>query len=244
MVVVSAAVLLASASFGDDARPRVILYRNDALTVRVDGVKNSEILDEVARQSGAEIRGELRTTRDVSADFESIPLPQAFARVFGDQNFALVYDRRGGLKAVLLLHAAQGSSAVTRVRRPAPFPGTLGPLLNSHPPIPVAGVVAEALGAKTATFAQLIDLSLNHDSAAVRAGALQTGMAAIEGEPPLSMALATELNRADSKQLVVLLRAAARDQAEEVALNMLRETHSAEVRVKASSVLQQLRFGN
>jgi len=40
MVVVSAAALLASASFGDDARPRVIRYRDDALTVRVDGVKN------------------------------------------------------------------------------------------------------------------------------------------------------------------------------------------------------------
>jgi hypothetical protein len=69
-------------------------------------------------------------------------------------------------------------------------------------------------------------------------------MAAIEGEPPLFTALATELNKADSAQLVVLLRAAARDQAEEVALNMLRETHSAEVRVKASAVLQQLRSGD
>jgi len=244
MVVVSAAALLASASFGDDARPRVIRYRDDALTVRVDGVKNSEILDEVARQSVAEIRGELRTTRDVSADFESIPLPQAFARVFGDQNFALVYDRGGALKAVLLLHGAQGPSAVMRVKRPALFPGTLAPLLNSHPPIPVTGAVAEALGAKSATFSQLVDLTLNHDSAAVRAEALRTGMAVIEGEPPLSMALTTELNRADSAQLVMLLRAAARDQAEEVALNMLRETHSAEVRVKATAVLQQLRSGD
>ncbi|HLY38972.1 MAG TPA: hypothetical protein VKU61_13100 [Candidatus Binatia bacterium] len=185
----------------------------------------------------------------MSAEFESIPLPQAFARLFGDQNFALVYDRRGGLKTVLLLDVSQASDAVVRAtaavrKRAAAFPGSLTALLNGHPPVPVAGVVAEALGSNKATFSQLLDLSLHDDSATIRAEALRTGMAAIEGEPPLFSALATELNKADSAQLGVLLRAAARDQAEEVAANVMRDARTAEVRAKASSVLQQLRAGN
>ena len=248
-VFVLAAMLLPTASFGGDARPDVIRYHDDALTVRVDGMKNSEILDEVARQSGAEIRGQLRTTRDVSAEFDSIPLPQAFARLFGDQNFALVYDRRGGLKTVLLLDVSQGSDALVRARvatrkRAAAFPGSLTALLNGHPPVPVSGVVAEALGSNKATFSQLLDLSLHDDSATIRAEAVRTGMAAIEGEPPLFTALSTELDKADSAQLGLLLRAAARDQAEEIAANVMRDARTAEVRAKASSVLQQLRAGN
>ena len=123
----------------------LIAYSNDALTVRLSGVQNSDILAELARQSGAEIRGQVREPREVTADFESVPLPEALARLLGEQNFALVYGKGGRLKAVRLLGGDQlGAPASPTITVPpaapgAPFPGSLPELIDRHPPAPVAG---------------------------------------------------------------------------------------------------------
>ncbi|TMB19429.1 MAG: hypothetical protein E6J59_12000 [Deltaproteobacteria bacterium] len=90
-----------NARAADDAPVPLIAYSNDALTVRLSGVQNSDILAELARQSGAEIRGQVREPREVTADFESVPLPEALARLLGEQNFALVYGKGGRLKAAV-----------------------------------------------------------------------------------------------------------------------------------------------
>src|SRR5205809_4410602 len=97
-----------NARAADDGPVPLIHYSNDALTVRLSGVQNSDILAELARQSGAEIRGQVREPREVTADFESVPLPEALARLLGEQDSALVYGEVGRLKAVRLLGGDQG----------------------------------------------------------------------------------------------------------------------------------------
>ena len=232
----------------EDAPAPLIRYSNDALTVRLTGVPNSEILEELARQSGAEVRGQVREPREVTADFESVPLPEALARLLGEQNFALVYRKGGRLKAVRLLGADQvAAGAPTTTTLPAapgaPFPGSLPELIDRHPPVPVAGPLADALGAQSATLRQLLDLSLHHSDPAVRAEAVRTGMATLEAEPELRSAVVSEVNNADSAFLSALLRTSASEQAEDVAMQVLRDSHAAEIRVKALSVLQRLRAG-
>src|SRR5438093_8155088 len=119
-----------NARAADDAPVPLIAYSNDALTVRLSGVQNSDILQELARQSGAEIRGDVREAREVTADFQSVPLPEALARLLGEQDFALVYGKGGRLKAVRLLggsRAGAPSSPTTTVppaAAVAPFPGS------------------------------------------------------------------------------------------------------------------------
>src|SRR5213593_2877685 len=83
-----------SARAVDDAPTEpLIRYSNDTLTVRLNGVPTSKVLEELARESGAAIRGQVRVPRDVTADFEAVPLPEALARLPGDQDFALVYGK-------------------------------------------------------------------------------------------------------------------------------------------------------
>ena len=106
-IVLAAMLSWRNARAAEDAPAPLIRYSNDALTVRLSGVPNSEILEELARQSGAEIRGQVREAREVTADFESVPLPEALARLLGEQTFALVYDKGGRLKAVRLLGGSQ-----------------------------------------------------------------------------------------------------------------------------------------
>ena len=119
-----AAVLTGGAPAAEDAAARVILYTRDTLTVRVTGVPTSEVLEELSRQSGADIRGQVREPRD-------------------------------------------------------PFPGSLPALIDRHPPVAVAGALADAIGSPSATLRQLIDLSLHHEDPAVRAEALRTGVATL-----------------------------------------------------------------
>ena len=238
-----------NARAADDAPVPLIHYSNDALTVRLSGVQNSDILAELARQSGAEIRGQVREPREVTADFESVPLPEALARLLGEQNFALVYGKGGRLKAVRLVGGDQlGAPASPTITAPpaapgAPFPGSLPELIDRHPPVPVTGQLADALGAQSATLRQLLDLSLHHGDAAVRAEAVRTGLATVEAEPELRSAVIGELNNADSAFLGTLLRTSASAQAEDVAMQVLRDSRAAEIRVKALSVLQRLRAG-
>ena len=86
-------------------------------------------------------------------------------------------------------------------------------------------------------------MSLHHGDPAVRAEAVRTGMTAVEAEPAMRNAVIRELNNADNAFLSDLLRASASEQAEDVAMQVLRDAVMPEIRVKASSVLQRLRAG-
>src|SRR5213083_2105641 len=236
-----------NARAADDAPVPLIAYSNDALTVRLSGVQNSDILAELARQSGAEIRGQVREPREVTADFESVPLPEALARLLGEQNFALVYGKGGRLKAVRLLGGGSQPSTQVAGSPPSsapsgpgwpPFPGSLSALIDRHPPVPVAGALADAIGSPSATLRQLIDLSLHHEDPAVRAEALRTGIGTLDGDAELRSAVISELETADSAFLTSLLRSAASERSEDIATQVLRDSRFPEIRLKASSVLQ------
>src|SRR5439155_22824475 len=86
---------------------RVITYANDTLTVRLANVSVDEVLDELGRQAGAEIRGGVLNARVVSTEFDAVPLPEALHRLLGDQNFALVYGDGDRLRTITLLGGPQ-----------------------------------------------------------------------------------------------------------------------------------------
>jgi hypothetical protein len=184
----------------------------------------------------------------VTADFASVPLPQALTRLLGDQNFALVYGKAGQLKAVRLLGGVQAALAPPTIvpasaARPPTFSGSLQELIARHPPVPVSGSVADALQAPTATLQQLIDLSLHHQDPNVRTEALRTGMAAVEGDRELYAAVIQAIKDSGSESLANQLQVAAGEHAADVANDVLQAAHAAQLRLMATSVLQWLRKG-
>jgi hypothetical protein len=225
---------------------RLVEYAKDALTVRLDKVPLADVLADIGQQSGAEIRGTLRESREVTAEFESVPLSEALSRLLGDQNFALVYGKEGRLRAVKLLGGPQeGGVSITPAPAAPPAvtqaPTDIRELLANHPPVPVHGRLAQALGTSSATLQQLMELGLHNEDATVRAEALRAGVQTLEGEPVLRQAVIGMLNSFDDAALGSLLRGAAGENAEEVAMQVLTQSRAPEVRVKASSVLQKLR---
>jgi hypothetical protein len=252
-----AAALLAIALGGipalaEEAPPgHLIRCENDALTVRLVRVPVWDVLAEVGRQTGAEIRGQPRDPREVTAEFDAVPLPEALNRLLAGQNFALVYGDGGKLRAVKLLGTSTGTATAVNSLLPA-VPTTTIPaapisplmlvqLFERHPPIPIAGKLRDAVGTDTATFMQLIDVGLHNEEPLVRLEAIRTTIQAIESEPELRAGLLGAVGGMDQTEVVGIIRSAAGDRAEEITMNIASQARNTEVRAKASTLLQQLR---
>ena len=74
-----------------------------------------------------------------------------------------------------------------------------------------------------------------------RAEAMHTGLAAVEADRELYLAVIEELDHIDSEVVASMLRASAGEHADEVALGVSQGPYVAKFRLMASSVLQRLR---
>jgi hypothetical protein len=101
--------------------------------------------------------------------------------------------------------------------------------------------VADAHQSEFASLRQLLELALHHPDATVRAEALRTGLATVEAERELYVAVVAELDHTDGTVVASLLRASASEHAEELATLVSQGTYAAKFRLMASSVLQRLR---
>jgi len=232
---------------GETAPRRVIEYRDDdTLSVDLVGVPLSEILAEIARQTHAEIRGAPREAGQVTARFEGVPLSEALDRLLCGQSYALIYGEDGMLRAIPLLGSPQISSSPAReLGMPLTAPGSLPPDVASlfARPLPVAGSVADALGASTANLSQLMRLWLEDEDATVREQSVRSGFRAVENAAELRAATIDFANASDAGDLATLFRNFAGSRAEELVDTIAKQTKVTELRNKATLVLRQLQAG-
>lgn len=224
----------------------LVEVRDDRLTVHLEKVPVETVIAEIGRASGAEIRGRVREPREVSGDYDGVPLPEALHRLLGEQNFTLTYGDQGRLRAIKLLGGPQEPppTLVTAPAAPpstAPNPANLADLLQHHPPVRVDGVLAQALGTENVTLTQLVDTALHHADAGVRSDAVRTGVRAIEADAPLRDAIVSAVGTLDDQVLTTVLRNAAGEHASEVVAQMLGTMHTPELRKRALALLPTLR---
>jgi len=249
LAVLAAALATPGARSEEGAPERVIHYEGDTLTVHLTGAPVTDVLDDLGRQAGAEIRGQVRDPREVSVEFEGVPLAEALHRLLGDQNFALVYGNEGRLKSVRLLGgpqtavAAVPASAAAAAPAGQPSPPGIMDSFKKHAPIAIAGHLGEALGGNEASLLQLFDLSVHHADPTVRAEAARIVIGTIDTDPSLRASVLAQLNAVDDAALGALFRSMAGDNAQEVAMQIMTTARTSEFRSKASAVLQQLRQG-
>jgi len=91
----------------------VVAYDAGRLTVHAERVPLADVVREIGRQSGAEIVGEVRKPRDVSRQFDRVPLVDALVRLLGEQNFTLRYGSEGKLRTISLLGEPLAAAAQT-----------------------------------------------------------------------------------------------------------------------------------
>ena len=127
--------------------------------------------------------------------------------------------------------------------QPPPSSAGLAALVANHAPVAVNDRLAQTVGAPNATLQQLFEIGTRNEDAGLRAEAIRTMVSTLETDPGLRAAVIGELGTIDDGALSAILRGAAGEHAEEVAMQVLTQARASEIRVKASSVLQRLRAG-
>src|SRR5437867_6600174 len=112
-LLVVAAMLLSAGPVAAREPTCVVAYDAGRLTVHAERVPLADVVREIGRQSGAEIVGEVRKPREVSRQFDGVPLVDALARLLGEQNFTLRYGSEGKLRKISLLGEPLAAAAQT-----------------------------------------------------------------------------------------------------------------------------------
>ena len=81
----------------------MVAYDDGRLTLHAEKVPLADVVREIGRQSGAEIVGKVRKPREVTRQFDQVPLFDALVRLLGEQNFTLRYGSEGKLRTISLL---------------------------------------------------------------------------------------------------------------------------------------------
>jgi hypothetical protein len=224
--------------------------------VRLVAVPLAEVMADIGRASGAEIYGILPQPREVSAEFDDVPLVEALDRLLGDRNFVIKYGKGDRLRAIKLLGgpgapirtaatpapttptpaAAVTASGVPKARDP----GGAVAMLDDHAAIPLSGRLAQALGTDAATFRQLFDAAVHDEDAAVRSDAMQEWLGALDAEPEFRASLLQALNTLDDFTLTGLLRGLAGNRAEEIAAQIAARVRGSDLRSRARGILLRL----
>src|SRR5437016_1781116 len=121
-LLVVAAMLLSAGPVAAREPTCVVAYDADRVTVHAERVPLADVVREIGRQSGAEILGHVRKPRDLSLDFERVPLVDALARLLREQNFTVRYGPEGKLRAIDLLGEPLALAAAQTTRADASNP--------------------------------------------------------------------------------------------------------------------------
>ena len=121
-VLLVAAMALSAGPLAAGEPTCVVAYDDDRVTAHVERVALADVVREIGRQSGAEILGQVRKPRDLSLDFERVPLVDALARLLREQNFTVRYGPEGKLRAIDLLGEPLALAAAQTTRADASNP--------------------------------------------------------------------------------------------------------------------------
>jgi hypothetical protein len=248
LVVVAAGV---GDSLADEGLGTKVRYRDDKLTLRVDKMQVADILKEVARKSGAEIKGNVREPREISGQFDAVPLRDALPRLLGEQNFTLTYGEKGRLKTIELLggpeeplepkqkaEAAAQAAAGDYDRRWIDVWKTF----DHRSKVPVTGKLAELTGEDELNWDYVVNMAYGYEpDARVRSEAVTAGLKALENDPQLRDDVFARTSTMTDAELADFARTICKHNAEDFVKRVARLAERPEIKTRAVGVLRELR---
>jgi hypothetical protein len=230
---------------------RVVRYRDDKVTLHAQDAPVADLLDELSRQSGAELRGEPPKDAKLTADFEAVPLQEALQRMLGE-NFTLRYADDGKLKTIDL---KGGPEAPRKVPPPAmagdvPIEPDTTPeswrrayhSFDNQGRVPIEGRFAKVISADEANWDMVFNMAYGYlKDAKVRREAVRAGIRALESNPDLQATIADTVGKMDEDDLANFALHNCKHMCEELLKNIVRETHLPAFKSGALTLLRQLR---
>jgi hypothetical protein len=204
-----------------------VYYADGRLSVRLDKVPLVDVLDRLAAETGAVIRGEVPESREVTAQFDAVPLERALSQLLGSENYALRFGAGGQLSSISL----SGQPGMPTM----PVPPSRSPTFLRT--ARVSGALRDALGADDVQLTKLFAAAANQPDAAIRRDATRVLVDAIERDAKFHAIVVSM----DDAAFAAVLRTHAGDKAAQLAGDIMGAARSYELRAKAARVMTQLR---
>lgn len=245
-------VLTTSVAGATDERPKpVVTYANDRVTATLNAVPLTDVLTALGAASGAEIRGRTVSEREITADLDAVPLPEALHRLLGDQNFTVNYGAGDRLKAIVLMGgpeappppppAAPVADAAPVVPGPPVFPLQLSRAFLRHRPVAVPDELAETVGGEKATFPELLEVATGNDDGVKRSMATEVVLGSLEKESGLRRSFLRTLHRLDDTSLDTIMASESGPRFQQILEYLAAHSREPSLQKKAGIVLEQLR---
>lgn len=233
-------LLVAAAIAHAAASTPVVQCTDGRVTAALSDADPAEVLREIGRQSGIEIRGSLVEPRPLTLELDAVPLEQVFTRLLTRQSFSLTY-RGDRLSGVRLLGGAEPDVALWTPPYEDSPPGmddadSAAALESSHAPIAIGGRLARAVGSEQTSFAQIMGVAMQHPDPRVRADALRVGLRALEGAPQLRASFLDLLDHMTDEGIAAWVERMAGPYADDVIRQAVRTTHIEPLRRRAIAV--------
>jgi hypothetical protein len=245
-----AVVLTLVGALAAASKPPRVEYRDDRVTVFAEDSPVKDVLEQIRRQSGAELRGEPASDAPVTVRLESVPLREALERLLGERSFTLTYGDKGALKAIELKggpHAAPAPAEEKKrpvaMNRKQMWDG-VAHVFDRADTIPLSGKLAMATGSNEGHFLTLMQAASGCTDRICRREAWRAGLRALESDQEMRNAFLAATGQMDDAELAALARAMAAqtpDGAEDIVKQVIRDSRVPEVRSRARAVLVQLR---
>ena len=226
----------------------LVRYDGKRLSIRATRMPASRVLEAVARETGAAIRGGM-PAREVTVRVESLPVAKALTAVLGSDSFMLTYGHHGSLRAITLIGTGQNAAAASTVPalptpvalmpQPTPYAQTSeqrqAAILNR--PVAVDNTLAQALGSISPSANQVVRGALTSDDADTRGAAREALFTAFATDPEIEAAYLSTLAPVEDKRLATMLRnMSPPGAAEELLTALAGRASSTELRAKAVAV--------
>jgi hypothetical protein len=222
------AMLLLAAGLAVGAPPP-ITYADGRLTARLDRVPLAEVLDRLAEATGARIGGDPGEPRDVTAQFEELPIDRALERLLGTQSFTLRYAADGRLLSIDLRGVPAPSAPPAQAE-------VVMPDLQRYR-VRLTQPLQQALRREFAPLAVILRTTGEEVGPKLRTEAARLAVTTIEADAKLHAAIM----RMSDEAFLGLLRGYANRRTAELLGAMMGAARSFELRTKATRALQELR---
>src|SRR5262245_18329263 len=118
--------------------------------------------------------------------------------------------------------------------------GTLMLPLRNHSPVPISGILAQALGTSAATFDQLVKAALHDENSQVRDAAAKVCIQTIEADPTLTQSVQSVVGGMDDQALTVAAQHLGGPNVEQFVRAIATNANEPDIRSRAAAVIEQL----
>jgi hypothetical protein len=226
------------------ADPPPVTVSDDKLSLHLRNMALTEVVAEIAKQTGATVQGQVLKPRDLTMEMDPTPLKEGLDRLLVDQNFALVYGADGKLQRIELRDlrqekrpdapAADAESLQAKERE-------LFILFDHRKPVPISGNLSKVLGKEEVGWDQLVNESYGNPDPRVRREAVRRAMKAFEDDPDLRASVLDASRNMTDAEFAAFARASCYNRAEDLVRNIARTSSIPEIRSRARDVLRLLR---